>query len=1022
MRVDSRSTPPVPTPPVPTPPAPDVALRARRAAVLSRMSARLPAAGLILVAWVLRVYRLGDADIWWDEGLAVWAVRQGSRAATAWTAGDVHPPLFFWQLWAWRLVAGETAFALRLVVAMTGLLAVAVTGVIAWRLGGRRAGLLALAIAGVARFAVWWSGELRMYMLAALGVVVALYALVRWLGDDGRARSAARERGVGRGRDGRGGRAVNGDRHVHADRDANGDRDTNVDRDANGDRDAHRNHDAHRDRDAHRDDASAPRPIRWLVVYVVAASAVLHTVYLAGVALGLMNLPVLAAIVAPVIWSRRARTRAASASGRVERLDREAARSSSRQFPRFAATPRSLSRADAVRWALAQLAAVASFVPWAMYAAGRTPSWRIVDEGPGFSFVWGLWTMLLATGKSTDIGASTTVAFAFTIVLIAVIALIFVAVAPEGETGDVEGHSDLGGDVDVEVDRTRDRTGERTTVTSRASAEEDRQLPTAVSDGWDDRRSRPAPGMASVGVAILVAIAIGAPLVAWAITQPRDLFYSPRLEARYFVPFTLPVYAGLAWLLAAAGRWRGVALAVPLLAIMGGQLRPYYAAKQETTELAAMAVAIWSQAEENDAVLLVSGDRYPLFLYAYEREWATWRGIPDEPYVFERAESGRDEFRREESPDEETRRAEPEGARSSMPPSDRDWRPPFVPLPGRGGGSLAEHPDWREQLEALAANHDRLWLASVESHHQDPGGEVEAWLEEHMPRVWSEGYGPDALHLFARDGRAPVVTSVSERWPHMTRDLHGEGVELAHPIALRPPARGAAGMGIETAFFLRPTEAEIVGEASLVDTEYGRVAGSEAVRVLGDGGRMIRRRITLNERTPGGLLDLRAAAWEEDGGRVIRLHRPFLVDRAQPIITAQRDPRVAWPSASLSTVAVWPYELERGGTLTVDLGWSPTGPLEPQDERATVFVHLVESSSIPAATRVGATGDGPPSSGTWGFDRHIVQIPPDMKPGYYVLQVGLYDRETGERETPTTRSSGNQCTPDCVSLGLLEVR
>ncbi|MDW8069818.1 MAG: hypothetical protein RML46_13050, partial [Anaerolineae bacterium] len=50
----------------------------------------------LLVAFALRVYRLGDQNIWWDEGLAIWAVRHHFLETTLWTAGDVHPPLYFW--------------------------------------------------------------------------------------------------------------------------------------------------------------------------------------------------------------------------------------------------------------------------------------------------------------------------------------------------------------------------------------------------------------------------------------------------------------------------------------------------------------------------------------------------------------------------------------------------------------------------------------------------------------------------------------------------------------------------------------------------------------------------------------------------------------------------------------------------------------------------------------------------------------------------------------------------------------
>jgi len=55
---------------------------------------------VVLLALALRLYRLGAANLWWDEALAVWAVRQGLTGVTLWTASDVNPPLFLWALWA----------------------------------------------------------------------------------------------------------------------------------------------------------------------------------------------------------------------------------------------------------------------------------------------------------------------------------------------------------------------------------------------------------------------------------------------------------------------------------------------------------------------------------------------------------------------------------------------------------------------------------------------------------------------------------------------------------------------------------------------------------------------------------------------------------------------------------------------------------------------------------------------------------------------------------------------------------
>ena len=145
---------------------------------------------IALLAFGLRLYRLGDLNIWWDEGLAVWAVRKGFLGTTLWTASDVHPPLYFWGLWLWRHLTGETEFALRTLSLIYGVLTVPVTYRLGRSLGGRAVGWGSALLIAVGRFHVGWSQEMRMYILASLCATASLYFLLAWLRrerqDDGR--------------------------------------------------------------------------------------------------------------------------------------------------------------------------------------------------------------------------------------------------------------------------------------------------------------------------------------------------------------------------------------------------------------------------------------------------------------------------------------------------------------------------------------------------------------------------------------------------------------------------------------------------------------------------------------------------------------------------------------------------------------------------------------------------------------------------------------------------------------------
>lgn len=141
----------------------------------------LPDLALLALAFGLRLISLGDANIWTDEGIAIWAARQDLLTIARWTATDVHPPLYFWLLHFWRALVGDGEFAVRFLSVLAGTLTVAALGYLTKVLvPGRpvvwRAGMLFLACS---RFAVWWSQETRMYMLAGLLATLSLAFTVR---------------------------------------------------------------------------------------------------------------------------------------------------------------------------------------------------------------------------------------------------------------------------------------------------------------------------------------------------------------------------------------------------------------------------------------------------------------------------------------------------------------------------------------------------------------------------------------------------------------------------------------------------------------------------------------------------------------------------------------------------------------------------------------------------------------------------------------------------------------------------
>ncbi len=146
---------------------------------LDKLGPALALLSILLLGFGLRLYRLGDQNIWWDEGHAIWAARQSLAQVTDITAHDVHPPLYLWMLHVWMRLVGESEFAVRYLSLVSGMLTVALTYVVARRLMGRRAALLAMLLIATARFHIWWSQEARMYIWATFFVLLSTYFMIR---------------------------------------------------------------------------------------------------------------------------------------------------------------------------------------------------------------------------------------------------------------------------------------------------------------------------------------------------------------------------------------------------------------------------------------------------------------------------------------------------------------------------------------------------------------------------------------------------------------------------------------------------------------------------------------------------------------------------------------------------------------------------------------------------------------------------------------------------------------------------
>lgn len=143
-----------------------------------------PAVFLVLGAWLLRLYHLGEQSLWFDEGWSWHLGRMSLGEMALTTAGDRSPPLYYALLHAWLALAGQSEFAMRAISAMADTSTAALVMALARALSHRRGpAFIAGLIYACAPFAVWYAQETRMYALVAALCTGSSYWLWRWLRD-----------------------------------------------------------------------------------------------------------------------------------------------------------------------------------------------------------------------------------------------------------------------------------------------------------------------------------------------------------------------------------------------------------------------------------------------------------------------------------------------------------------------------------------------------------------------------------------------------------------------------------------------------------------------------------------------------------------------------------------------------------------------------------------------------------------------------------------------------------------------
>ncbi len=137
----------------------------------------------LLLAFYLRIDHVGDWPVRWDESFSVQFAQMDLAVSTSRTAGDVHPPLYFWLFHIWVRLTGTSELAIRALSVFLGLLTTSFVYSLTLRLSKQKiAAALAVLLITLSPFHIQWSQDARMYPLVTMFSALAVYAYWRgWL-------------------------------------------------------------------------------------------------------------------------------------------------------------------------------------------------------------------------------------------------------------------------------------------------------------------------------------------------------------------------------------------------------------------------------------------------------------------------------------------------------------------------------------------------------------------------------------------------------------------------------------------------------------------------------------------------------------------------------------------------------------------------------------------------------------------------------------------------------------------------
>ena len=151
------------------------------------MSSKTKLILVLTLALFLRLVGIASHPIWYDEAFSILLSEQGPSAILSGTlatetdtsAAEEHPPAYYFALWGWMQLFGDSLVSVRLLSIAFSLGIVFLLYLIASHLFNEQTALVSAFLAAVLPFQIHYGVELRMYVLLAFWLTLATFAFLK---------------------------------------------------------------------------------------------------------------------------------------------------------------------------------------------------------------------------------------------------------------------------------------------------------------------------------------------------------------------------------------------------------------------------------------------------------------------------------------------------------------------------------------------------------------------------------------------------------------------------------------------------------------------------------------------------------------------------------------------------------------------------------------------------------------------------------------------------------------------------